>query len=448
MLFYCMKNQVIDIKKMGINGEGIGYLHQKPVFVEGALAFETVEITNIENYKSYYKASLSKIVKASPHRVVAPCHLINECGACSLMHVDRSFQQQIKVDNLKQALNKYANYRASTIKFHANPVFEGYRNQCKFVLGTDKGKIASGLFARNSNRWVAIDHCLIHDPLLEVIRKQVMELLNKHKVPIAIKTTDQGYRYLVIRVIQQSAQVTLVSTNKADDHLLFKEIGALDYVVGVFLSINDQKRVEIFGKETVVVAKNTKLEATLGGIKIRVSPDSFMQLNSRVATNMMHHVISLVKPTYIVVEAFCGVGLMSLMVASKAKRVFGFDNNKSAIKNATQHALDNNIPHAQFQVLDARVGLKEASKKFKKYTLIVDPPRTGLGEGFIAELFKSKIAEIIYVSCNPSTLAKDIATLKERYAIKSIDAFDMFSHTPHIESVVHLIYAPKNKYKQ
>jgi 23S rRNA (uracil1939-C5)-methyltransferase len=440
MLFYCMKNQTIEIKKMGINGEGIGYLNKKPVFVEGALIFEHVEIGEVEDFRSYYKAKLIKVEIPSKHRVVPPCPIAHECGACSLMHADKYLQQQIKIDNVKQALNKYAKFRPATIQFHSNPVFEGYRNQCKFVLGTEHGKIASGLFARNSNRWIAIDHCLIHDPLLEVIRKQVMELMNKHNVPIAIKANDQGYRYLVIRVIQQQAQVTLVSTVKREDSGLYKEIGALDHVVGVFLSTNDQKRGEIFGKETVVVAKNTKLNATIGGIKVSISPESFMQLNTVVATSMMNHVVSLVKPTDIVVEAFCGVGLMSLMVASKAKRVFGFDNNKSAIKNAIQHALDNNIPHAQFQVLDAKVGLKEASKKFNKYTLIVDPPRTGLGESFIRDIFKSKITQIIYVSCNPSTLAKDISLLKERYNVRSIDAFDMFSHTPHVETVCHLTF--------
>lgn len=433
-----MKTITLDIKKMGINGEGIGYLNKKPVFVEGALVFERVLVTDVKDFSTYYKATLVKVEEASQHRVVPHCPIASDCGACTLMHADQYLQQQIKVDNIKQALGKYTKVRVPNIVYHPNPVFEGYRNQCKFILGTDHGKIASGLFASESNRWIPIEHCLIHNPTLEIIRKQVMFLLNQYQVPIAIKAHEQGYRYLIIRVIGEQAQVTLVSTVKRDDRQLYQDIAAIDHVVGVFLSINEEKRADFFGKETKVVAKQAKLHATVGGIKLSISPESFMQLNTFVATAMMNHVVSLVNPTDNVVEAFCGVGLMSLMVANKAKHVFGFDNNKSAIENAKQHAIDNNIPHAQFKCMDARIGLKEASKKFRKYTLIVDPPRTGLGEMFINEVLRSKIAQIIYVSCNPSTLAKDLYLLKDRYNIKSIDAFDMFSHTAHVETVVHL----------
>ncbi len=438
MLFSFMKQMIVDIKKIGINGEGIGYLNKKPVFIHGALTFERVIIHQLKEYPTYYKATLKQVIKQNDSRVKPPCYIQEHCGACSMMHASLDFQEKAKLENLKQALYKYAKMRNQNIPLISNPSPLGYRNQCKFILGIDQGNIASGMFESESNRWLGIDHCIIHDPILERIRKQVVALLNKHQIRVAIKVHEEGYRYLIIRVLEGKAQVTLVATKKMDDIKLYKQISELDGVEGVFLSINDSKSHEYFGDDIECVAKNKTLDVVISGLSLSISPKSFMQLNTKVATSMMRYVADLINPNEHVVEAYSGTGLMSLLVAKKAASVFGFDINKDAILNATNHALMNNMSNVTFKAMDANLGLKEASKRFKNFTLIVDPPRTGLQKSFIEQLLKSNVSKMIYVSCNPSTLAKDISNLKRKYNVVSIQAFDMFSHTPHVETVVML----------
>jgi 23S rRNA (uracil1939-C5)-methyltransferase len=436
MLFSFMKQLIVDIKKIGINGEGIGYLNKKPVFIQGALTFERVIIHQLKEYPTYYKATLKQVIKQNDNRVKPPCYIQHQCGACSMMHASLDFQEKAKLENLKQALYKYANLRNQSIPLIRNPLPLGYRNQCKFILGIDQGNISSGMFESESNRWLGIDHCIIHEPTLERIRKQVVALLNKHQIRVAIKAHEEGHRYLIIRVLEGKAQVTLVATKKANDTKLYKQISELDGVEGVFLSVNDSKSHEYFGDDIECVAKNKTLDVTIHGLALSISPKSFMQLNTKVATSMMTFVADLINPNENVVEAYSGTGLMSLLVAKKAKSVFGFDINKDAILNANNHATMNSMSNITFKAMDANVGLKEASKRFKSFTLIVDPPRTGLSKPFIEQLLKSNVSKMIYVSCNPSTLAKDIANLKAKYSIISITAFDMFSHTPHVETVV------------
>lgn len=431
-----MKQMIVDIKKIGINGEGIGYLNKKPVFVQGALTFERVIIHQLKEFPTYYKATLKQVINQNNDRVKPPCYIQQQCGACSMMHASLDFQEKSKLENLKQALYKYASIRNQKIPLISNPSPLGYRNQCKFILGIDQGNISSGMFESESNRWLGIDHCIIHDPILERIRKQVVALLNKHQVRIAIKVHEEGYRYLIIRVLEGKAQVTLVATKKIDDAKLFKQISELVGVEGVFLSINDSKSHEYFGDDIECVAKNKTLDVNIHGLNLSISPKSFMQLNTKVATSMMMYVADLIKPNEHVVEAYSGTGLMSLLVAKKAKSVFGFDINKDAIINANNHVAMNSISNITFKAMDANVGLKEASKRYKSFTLIVDPPRIGLQKPFIEQLLRSNISKMIYVSCNPSTLAKDIASLRQKYNIVSIKAFDMFSHTPHVETVV------------
>jgi len=431
-----MKTLILDIKKMGINGEGIGHLLKKPVFVDKALLFERVKVNNIREFPNFFRADLEQVITSSEHRLKPVCDIAQECGACSLMHADLKLQQDIKIENIKQSLFKYAKIKNPVISFHPNPNPLKYRNQCKFILGIDNGKIASGMFKKDSNQWLGIDYCIIHNPILEQVRREVTELLNKHHVTIAFKANESGYRYLVIRVLENKAQVTLISTESIHDESLLTNISKIKHVESVYTSVNNQKTREFFGDKVNHGKGNEYLNVVLDTLSLQLSPQSFMQLNSEVSSNMMKLVLSKIKPTDAIVEAYCGVGMMSLLASKKAKVGFAFDLNKQAIVDGRKHAQLNNITNIHFKAMDADVGILEANKRFKKYTLIVDPPRSGLSDKFISSCMKANINQLIYVSCNPSTLAKNLRTLLNKFTIKSIDAFDMFSHTQHVECVV------------
>lgn len=439
MLFSFMRTFILDIKKMGINGEGIGYLFKKPVFVQQALLFEKVKIHNIVEYPTYFKAETLKVITPSKHRVKPICPIAEQCGACSLMHADLTLQQQIKIDHIKQSLFKYAKIKNQQIFYHKNPKPLNYRNQCKFILGIDNNKISSGMFERDTNQWLAIDHCVIHHPIVEKTRLQVVKLLNKHKVNIAFKASEEGYRYLIVRALDNKAQVTLISTVEVNNQSLIDDIANLEHVDSVYVGVNNKKTRDFFSEQTKHVAKNKYLDVTINDIKLQVSPQSFMQLNTEVASNMMNFVASKIKPTDQLVEAYCGVGMISLLISKKAKSVYSFDISKEAIANAKNHAAINHCQNVTFDACDADIGIRRANKMFKQYTLIVDPPRSGLTDQFIDTVLKANINQIVYISCNPSTLAKNLRLLQKKFTIQSMDAFDMFSQTQHVEVTVQLV---------
>ncbi len=436
MLFSFMKTLIVDIKKMGINGEGIGYIYKKPVFVDGTLLLEQVKVSNISEFPNYFRADIDRIITSSKDRVTPVCPIAKECGACSLMHANLTLQHQVKIENIKQSLLKYAKVKNPSLTFHSNPNPLKYRNQCKFIFGIDNGKISSGMFKKDSNQWLGIDYCIIHNQILENIRRQITELLNKHHVTIAFKANESGYRYLVIRVIDNKAQVTLISTTPIHDESLLTDISKLENVESVYTSVNNHKNREFFGEKVEHVKGSKYLNVVLEKLNLELSPQSFMQLNSEVSSNMMNFVLSKIKPTDVIVEAYCGVGMMSLLASKKAKHGFAFDINKQAIIDGKKHAQINSITNVQFKAVDADVGIKEANKKYNNYTLIVDPPRSGLTDKFLQSCMQANINQLIYVSCNPSTLAKNLRTLLTKFNIKSIDAFDMFSQTQHVETVV------------
>ena len=429
----------LTIQKVGINGEGIGYYNKKPVFVMKAALGDviTANIT-LAASKTYFQGELVSIVQASPHRVQPICEHYDTCGGCALMHVKHKSADMTKVDLIRQALNKYAQIDPP-ITFESNPNPFEYRNQCKFVLGENPKGINSGLFAVNSNAFVPITTCHVHEKNVEMTRVSVVALLQKHNAPIYTRATPQGFRNLVIRSIDGQTMVSLISDRAIDLPALYDEIAALPTVISVYASYNpDRKSLAIFGDQTVHLRKQKHLNFTMHGLTLSLSPSSFFQLNTTVAKTMYSYVSSLVPKDYTVVEAFCGIGVMGCMIGSKVNKVIGYDIDRSSIKDANENAKRNGLTHVQFHAKDAHEGVRSVAKLTTKFTLLVDPPRTGLSSSFIQTIIQSKIKHVIYVSCNPSTLGKDLAELKDDYYIESVKGFDMFSQTPLVETVVSL----------
>lgn len=429
----------ITIQKTGINGEGIGYYLKKPVFIPQSALGDIVEAKlTLSTSKTYYNGELIKVVHPSNHRIKPVCAHFETCGGCALMHVNLKSADQIKIDLVKQALNKYAQINPP-ISFESNPHPFAYRNQCKFVLGENPKGINSGMFSVNSNAFVPITTCHVHEENVEFTRVKVVELLQKHKAPIFTRIHPQGFRNVVIRSIQHQTMVTLVSHAYIDLPALYDDIAQLPTVVSVNVNFNpDRKSISVFGSQTMHLRKEKKQTFTMHGLTLALSPTSFFQLNTTVASNMYAYVASLIPKDFQVVEAYCGIGVMGCMVAKHVKKVIGFDIDASSIKDANENAANNQLKNVVFKRKDALEGLKEVANLTHKFTLLVDPPRTGLSQSLIQTILATKIKHVVYVSCNPSTLGKDLALLKDQYYIESVKAFDMFSQTPLVETVVSL----------
>lgn len=430
----------VVIEKMGINGEGIGYINRKPVFVDGVLIKEEVDIEVVENNKTYAIGKVKKVVKTSPHRCKPKCKIQGRCGACPLMITDYKEQCAIKEANLKQALIKYAQVNPRLVKqiIPSELVFN-YRNQLKLPFSmNEERQLVTGMYKPNSNYFTQIDHCVIHDSELENVRKAVLKVLNDYRYKSYDYHQKKGLRSLVIRMIDGYAQVTLISGDEELPASMVEAIMQIKGVKSLWQSVNTVKKTpEIFGPKMVLLAGERTIDIAMDHLKVQLSPRSFFQLNTLQAKQLYATAKEMLKDHYgLIVEAYSGVGGISLYLKDKADELIGIESIKDAVVNANANARLNHADNVSFVCADAADKLVYLSKKRTIDLLVVDPPRSGLDDEMLETILRSKIKEILYISCNPATLGKNLAILQDRYTVKMVQPIDMFPNTAHVETIV------------
>lgn len=426
------------IKKTGINGEGIGYIDRMPVFVPQALIGEEVEIRIVDKQKRYATAELLRVVKSSKNRIRPKCFIQNTCGACPLMIARYPAQLEYKQDLLKQSLIKYAQIDPRKVaRVKASEDVFGYRNQFKLPCAMEEGRLVSGLFMPNSNYFIDVKKCWIHEDGLERVRMDIMHVLNTHGCVSYNPHDKKGIRNLVVRGFDNRYQCTIVTGNDELDERLVSDLMRIKGLTSLWQSIHTIKKTpEVFGNKMMHLAGETSLAMELDGLKLRISPRSFFQLNSKQAVQLYRTIASMVKENNeLIVEAYSGIGAISLYLKDKAKEIIGIESIKDAVVNANQNAALNGCEHVSFLCDDAANKLTYLSKKRSIDVLVVDPPRSGLDDAMLECILRSKIKNIIYVSCNPATLGKNLAVLCSRYNVDRIQPIDIFPHTPHVETV-------------
>lgn len=429
----------VTIKKTGINGEGIGYIDRMPVFVPQALIGEEVEIRIVDKQKRYATAELLRVVKSSKNRIRPKCFIQNTCGACPLMIARYPAQLEYKQDLLKQSLIKYAQIDPRKVaRVKASEDVFGYRNQFKLPCAMEEGRLVSGLFMPNSNYFIDVKKCWIHEDGLERVRMDIMHVLNTHGCVSYNPHDKKGIRNLVVRGFDNRYQCTIVTGNDELDERLVSDLMRIKGLTSLWQSIHTIKKTpEVFGNKMMHLAGETSLSMELDGLKLRISPRSFFQLNSKQAVQLYRTIASMVKEdNELIVEAYSGIGAISLYLKDKAKEIIGIESIKDAVVNANQNAALNGCEHVSFLCDDAANKLTYLSKKRSIDVLVVDPPRSGLDDAMLECILRSKIKNIIYVSCNPATLGKNLAVLCSRYNVDRIQPIDIFPHTPHVETVV------------
>ena len=428
----------VTIKKTGINGEGIGYIDRMPVFVPQALIGEEVEIRIVDKQKRYATVELLRVVKSSKNRIRPKCFIQNTCGACPLMIARYPAQLEYKQDLLKQSLIKYAQIDPRKVaRVKASEDVFGYRNQFKLPCAMEEGRLVSGLFMPNSNYFIDVKKCWIHEDGLERVRMDIMHVLNTHGCVSYNPHDKKGIRNLVVRGFDNRYQCTIVTGNDELDERLVSDLMRIKGLTSLWQSIHTIKKTpEVFGNKMMHLAGETSLSMELDGLKLRISPRSFFQLNSKQAVQLYRTIASMVKEdNELIVEAYSGIGAISLYLKDKAKEIIGIESIKDAVVNANQNAALNGCEHVSFLCDDAANKLTYLSKKRSIDVLVVDPPRSGLDDAMLECILRSKIKNIIYVSCNPATLGKNLAVLCSRYNVHRIQPIDIFPHTPHVETV-------------
>lgn len=425
---------------MGINGEGIGYDHGVPVFIPGALMHETVDVKITQEKEKYKTAKLIRVIRKSKDRVEPECRYCDSCKACTLMHLKYERQLNYKKQTLKQALKKYADIDMPVSIIKNDNIYH-YRNKFKLPFGMEKGKIVTGMYESERGRFVPIEDCIIHEEVLEKVRKQILEIMNKYKLKAYNERTREGYRSLIMRTFNNKIALVFVVGDNTDLEPMLSDLTRIEEVSSIYYSVNTNKKyINALENDLVHVFGKNCLNARINDLKLVFTSKSFFQLNTRQAEVLYDEAVSLIDENdEEVLEAYCGVGVMSLMAARKAKHVTGVEIVPDAIDNAKKNARYNKIDNVDFVVGDSGSVMEEISKEKQLDCLIVDPPRTGLDEKMINSILNSNAKKLIYVSCNPSTLAKNLNVLKEYYNIESIRAIDVFSNTEHVESIVYLV---------
>ncbi len=426
----------VKFVKMGINGEGIGYVDHQPVFCDGVLPGELAEIEITDQKRNYAKAQLKKLLHTSEERIRPASPYYIEEG-CPLMLLKYEAQLKYKKLLLEEALYKYGNVRNRLVRDirGADNIF-CYRSQCKLPVQESDRHMTTGMYVPGTNHYHPIDHSIIHSKELEAVRTALLEVLDRSTLRAYDQKTMKGLRYLVIRTIAGKSQVTLVTGKDKLTEGLVSELMKVEGVEGLFQSINTERRtVQIFGSRIRKLAGQDTLEAAIGGIRLKLAPQAFFQLNIEQAEKMYRTAVDKIDTCNTLVEAYAGVGAISLMAKDKAKKIIGIESVKDAVSSATENAKINGIDHAKFICADAAEGLKKILSEEKVDCLVADPPRSGMDDAMLQVIAESDIKRIVYISCNPATLARNLKELKHHYQVRTVIPFDLFPNTPHVESI-------------
>lgn len=441
----------VTIKRLGINGEGVGYFKRQVVFVPGALPGEEVVVEATKVHPKFSEAKIKKIRKKSVHRVEPPCPIYEQCGGCQLQHLKYDQQLKEKRDIVIQALERHTKVPVHQIEIRETIGMKdpwNYRNKSQFQVGEKGGKVLAGLYGINSHHLINIDQCVVQHPQTNKATKTVKKILQDLNIPIYNERTRKGLvRTIVARVGIQTGelQIVLITTKKElpKKEIMIAEIKKrMPEVKSIVQNINGQKTSVIFGEETVTLEGKDFIQETLGDLSFELSARTFFQLNPEQTVSLYNEVKKAAELTgkEKVVDAYCGVGTIGLWVADQAGEIRGMDIIPESIQDAKKNASRHGIKHAKYVTGKAEEWLPKWVKEgWKPDVVIVDPPRTGLDHQLIKTILKVKPKKVVYVSCNPSTLAKDVEVLSSKYSVKYIQPVDMFPQTSHVEVVSQMI---------
>ncbi len=441
---------LLTIKRLGINGEGIGYYKKQAVFVPGAMPPEEVIVKITEANSNFAKGEVKRIRIKAKKRVKPFCKHYDECGGCQTQHIDYEEQLALKEEMLEQTIDRYSNLDISKIKFNEmigmnNPKY--YRHKSQMPVRNTKHGLTTGLYKVNSNDLVPVVHCPIHAENINFINEKIIQICDDHEIYAFDSKTMRGLlRYIVIRESHFNAeiQVTLVITiyNRALQDVA-REIIKLPNVVSVGISKNkDASNVAVFGEEVEILQGRNSITEAIGKTKYDLKPKAFYQLNPSQAIKLYAHVKSLLnfEEDKVIVDAYCGAGAISMYLAPFAEKVYGIDVSKESIYSALHNKKINKFENVAFAEGEVNKVLPWIyNKDINPDVVIIDPPRSGIDDKTLDILTRKVINKLIYVSCNPSTLAKNLKVLSKKYKVISVTPFDMFPQTSHIESVTYLV---------
>ena len=391
------------ILRLNNEGEGIASIDGKLCFIKGALPDEIVNIEIIEDKGNYFIGKLLNVVTPSENRVIPKCPYYDKCGGCELMHQVNNKNLEFKQDKVKGIFKKICELDINPEMYSFNEL--NYRN--KVTLKVNNNEL--GYYEEKTHNIVDIDKCLLLDEKIN----EVITILRSF-----IQNKEHNANKIMIRSISNEIMISFDNLNP-----IYKE-ELLSLLPSVSIYINGEH-----------VSGNKQLIEIIGDYKFYVSPESFFQVNTVTFKELYKYVISKLDNEEIALDLYSGTGTISIIMSEYFNKVYGIEVSHSSIEDANENLKLNNITNVEF--IEGKVEDKiDLLKELKVDTVIMDPPRSGSDNKSLISIMKINPKKIIYISCNPVTLARDYNVLKEQYSLKSIDLFDMFPQTSHIESLM------------
>ncbi len=444
------KNQVYEavVTDYTAEGPGVARVEGIAVFVPNAIAGEKYQIRIEKVGKTWAAGKIVEILEKSPHRVQRECPISASCGGCDFWHMDYEEETRLKADRVRQCLNRIGGESLTEMPILSASACTGYRNKAQYPVASKKGRVYAGFFKAGTHTVVENDRCLILPDETEQVRQIVIDYVNHYRVTAYDETTGKGLlRHIYVRRGAVSGQVLvcLVINGRKIPHPedLVQRLQAVNGFTTLVLSVNTKDTNTVLGDEEIVLYGQGFIEDTLCGLNFRLSARSFYQINHHQAQRLYEAAIAQAEITEkdLVLDLYCGVGTITLCMAKAAGKVIGVEVVEQAVEDAKANAKRNGIENAEFFCGDAgKAALKLEQEGIRPDVVVVDPPRKGLNGDTIEALSRMSPRRIVYVSCDPATLARDVALLKDRgYKLKNAQAADLFPRCSHVESIVCLI---------
>lgn len=440
------KNYDIRIERLGTSGEGVGRYDNFTVFVPNALPGEQVSARVEEVKKTYACARIMEIRVASADRVRPRCEIYSDCGGCQLQHLSYEAQltaKRLQVVDAMTHIGKLPHVPVKETLGAASPW--NYRNKMQFPVGIHQGQIVVGCFAQGSHRIIDTEDCHIQREGNNALANAVRDIVTKLRIPVYNEDTHRGILRHIVGRVGQGDELMAVIVTAAKELPRKKELirmmrERLPQLVSIQQNIQTYRNNVVMGRDTVLLWGKPTIRDTLGKLSFHISPRSFFQVNTAQAAVLYEQALQYadLHGTETVIDAYCGTGTITLFLAQRAWNVYGIEIVRPAILDARKNARDNGIKNAEFIVGDTTAVMPSLYRQgVRPDVVVVDPPRAGCTPTVLKTFANMKPRRIVYVSCNPATLARDLAIMKTLgYEAREIQPVDLFPQTSHVETVV------------
>lgn len=445
-----IKNEIYEATITDYTSEGQGVAHSEgcAVFIPNSIAGERYRVRIEKAQKTWAAGKIVEILEKSPHRINRECPVAKLCGGCDFWHMDYEEEARLKAERVRNCLNRMGGENLEKVEILSAPTVYGYRNKAQYPVASKKGRAYAGFFRAGTHEVVENKRCLILTRESDAVKDAVVDYVNQFRVPAYDELAHKGLlRHIYVRrgAVSGEILVCLVVNGRSipKAHELIGRLKKIPGFATLVLSINTKKGNAVLGDEFLTLYGPGYIEDTLCGLNFRLSPRSFYQVNHTQAQRLYEAAIRQAEITKddTVLDLYCGVGTITLAMAGAAGKVIGVEVIPQAVEDAKDNAKRNGIENAEFFCGDAGQAALELERKgIKADVVVVDPPRKGLNADTIEALHRFSPRRIVYVSCDPATLARDVALLKERgYSLKNAIAADLFPRCSHVESVVTLV---------